>query len=186
MKRDIVITAVARRYAKAMLGAAIDQRNFSLVLDQMESFSDQLHQSPMLLVVFLNPAVPHDRKRKILNDVGGKMGFVPLTLNLLNSMIENGRLPMLEQVITSAEQQFLDRQGILVAEVVSARKLSAQEEQKLTRRLEAFTGKQVQLENRIDRTLIGGMITKIGTTLYDGTVVSQLEDLKTRIIEEKF
>jgi len=186
MKRDIIITAVARRYAKALLATAIDQRNFSLVLDQMESFNDQLQQSPMLLVVFLNPAVPQDRKRKILDDIGKKMGFVPLTVNLLNSMIENGRLHMLEQVITSAEQQFLDRQGILVAEVVSARKLSAQEEQKLTRKLESFTGKKVQVENRIDPTLIGGIITKIGTTLYDGTIVSQLEHLKAKIVEEKF
>jgi F-type H+-transporting ATPase subunit delta len=186
MKRDIVITSVARRYAKAMLGAAIDQRNFSLVLDQMESFNDQQHQSPMLLVVFLNPAVPQDRKRKILEEIGKKMGFVPLTLKLLNTMIENGRIHILDQVITSAEQQFLDRQGILVAEVISARKLSAQEEQKLTRKLESFTGKKVQVENSIDSALIGGVITKIGTTLYDGTVVSQLEHLKAKIVQDKF
>jgi F-type H+-transporting ATPase subunit delta len=110
--------------------------------------------------------------------------YQTLTLNFLNMLIRRDRLNLLDQIIISAEQQFLDRQGIVVVEVTTATRLSADQERQLAAKLEKFTGKKVQVENRVDPSLIGGVVTRIGTTLYDGSVEAQLQQLKARIQEE--
>jgi F-type H+-transporting ATPase subunit delta len=106
-----------------------------------------------------------------------------LTLNFLRTLIRRDRLKLLQQITVSAEQQFLERQGIVVVEVITARPLEPDEESRLVQSLEKFTGKKVQIDNHIDKTLIGGAITRIGTTMYDGSVITQLDQLKAKIAQ---
>jgi F-type H+-transporting ATPase subunit delta len=183
MNQTILISTAAKRYARAFLEVAIRQRSFSLVLEELETFRSQLLATPMLQQVFLNPALTPEKKKEVLDILGEKMKLQKLTLNFLNTLIRRDRLRLLQEIIVSAEQQFLERQGILVVEVFSAKRLRPEEEQKLTRKLEAFTGKKVQLENRIDANLIGGLITRIGSTLYDGSIEVQLQHLRSKIQE---
>jgi len=184
VKRDILISTPARRYAHALLDVSIKHRNFSIVLEELESFHKQLQENALLHQVFLNPAVPPVKKKKVLEDIAKKVGYQELTVNFLNTLIHRGRLNLLEQIVISAEQQFLERQGIIVVEVTTAKKLDSEDEKKLTTQLEAFTGKKVQLENRVNPSLIGGVVTKIGTTIYDGSVQTQLQHMKAKIISE--
>ncbi|PWT94067.1 MAG: ATP synthase F1 subunit delta [Acidobacteria bacterium] len=181
--KEVLISTPARRYAKALLDATIKQRNFSIVLEELEGFQKLLKENNLLRQVFLNPAVSPEQKKKILQDIGKKVGHQQLTTNFLNTLIHRGRLNLLEQITVSAEQQFLEKQGIIVVEVVTARKLDSEEEKKLSAQLEKFTGKKVQLENTVDSTLLGGVITRIGTTVYDGSIQAQLEQIKTKIIQ---
>jgi len=183
MKRDILISTVARRYSRAMLEVAIRQRNFSTVLEQLETFSDQLQKTPVLRTLFMNPAISSDTKQKVLKELSDKLNHQELTFLFLKTMIHRGRLNLLDQVVVSAEQQFLEKQGIMVVEVISAQRLLPDEQNRLIEKLQSFTGKKVQLENRVDPALIGGVITKIGTTLYDGSVQAQLQQLKSKIQE---
>jgi F-type H+-transporting ATPase subunit delta len=183
MNRDIVISTPARRYARALLEVAIKQRNFTLVLEELENIEKQFQQLPLMKQLFLNPALPQENKRRILEALAKRFGLQPLTLNFLKTLMRHDRLNLLEQVIVSMEQQFLERQGIVVVEVLTARRLDRQEESEMISTLETFTGKKVQLENHVNPGLIGGAVTRIGSTLYDGSVQAQLEQLKTRIIE---
>ena len=183
MKRDILISTPARRYAKALLEVALKQSNFSTVLEEMEMFRAHLQSVLMLKVLFLNPAIPNEKKKKVLEGLSTKMKFQQLTLNFLTTLIHRDRLNLLEQIGVSADQQYLERQGILVVGVTAAKKLEPGEQQKLTAKLEGFTGKKVRLENTINPALIGGAITRIGTTLYDGSVEAQLQQMRTRIQE---
>lgn len=183
MKRNILVSTTAKRYAKAVLEVAIKQHRFSEVLEELERFADHLETVSLLRSLFLNPAVPWETKRNVLAELAKKLDFQQITLNFLNTLIHRGRLKLLDQVIVSAEQQFLERQGIVVAQAITAQKLDPEEEKQLVLKLESFTGKKIQLENKIDPALVGGVITKIGTTLYDGSVVSQLDQLRARIEE---
>ncbi|MCI0612415.1 ATP synthase F1 subunit delta [bacterium] len=178
MSNKILVSAVARRYSKALLEASIKQKNFTSVLDELEMFRKQLSEVPLLRELFLNPAVPPQKRQKVLNDIGKKAGAHQLTLNFLRTLIHRDRLNLLDQIIVSAEQQFLERQGILVVEVITARPLEPEEERQLVARLEKFTGKKIQIDNHIDKSLVGGAITRIGTTLYDGSVTTQLDQMK--------
>lgn len=183
MNREILISTPAKRYAHALLDVAIKHRSFSIILEELETFRNQLKATPLLQQLFLNPAVTPQNKKEVLDVLSGKMKLQKLTVNFLNTLIRRDRIRLLPEIVVSAEQQFLERQGILVVEVLSAKRLRPEEEQKLIKKLEAFTGKKVQLENRIDTNLIGGLITRIGSTLYDGSVEAQLQQLKARIQE---
>jgi len=183
MRKEVLISAPARRYAKAFLEVAIKQRNFSATLAHLETFQSQMQQIPLLRTLFISPAVPPEKKKKVLEDLGRKLGLEKLVVNILNTLIHRRRLNLLGQVMASAEEQFLERQGIIVVEVASARRLKPQEEEKLRVKLEAVTGKKVQLENTVDASLVGGIITRIGTTYYDGSVAAQLQQMKEKIIE---
>jgi F-type H+-transporting ATPase subunit delta len=183
MKRDILISTVARRYARAMLEVSIRQRNFSTVLEQLENFTEVLNSTPLLKTLFLNPAISPATKQKVLKGLSDKMKFQELTFHFLKTLIHRDRLNLLEQIIVSAEQQFLEKQGIMVVEVISAQRLLPEEQNRLIEKLQGFTGKKVQLENHVDASLIGGVITRIGTTLYDGSVQAQLDQLRAKIQE---
>jgi F-type H+-transporting ATPase subunit delta len=183
MSKEVLVSAPARRYARAFLDAAIKQRNFTVVLEELETFDKQLQSVHVLREVFLNPAVPEDKRQKVLEEIGKKANMQQLTLNFLRTLIRRDRLKLLKQITVSAEQQFLERQGIVVVEVITARPLDPDEETRLVQSLEKFTGKKVQIENHIDKTLIGGAITRIGTTMYDGSVITQLDQLKAKIAQ---
>jgi F-type H+-transporting ATPase subunit delta len=183
VSNQVLVSAVARRYSKALLEASIKQKNFTSVLDELEMFRKQLGEVPALRELFLNPAVPPQKRQKVLNEIGKKTGTHQLTLNFLRTLVHRDRLNLLDQIIVSAEQQFLERQGIVVVEVVTARPLAPEEERKLVEKLEMFTGKKIQIDNHIDKSLVGGAITRIGTTLYDGSVITQLDQLKSIITQ---
>jgi F-type H+-transporting ATPase subunit delta len=183
MKRDILISTIARRYAKALLEASIKQRNFSTILEELENFSKTFETVPLLRTLFANPSISGDAKHRVLKELSAKSKFHELTFNFLRLIIHRDRLNLLEQVIISAEQQFLEKQGIMVVQVVTAQRLLPEEENSLVAKLQQFTGKKVQLENRVDPALIGGVVTRIGTTLYDGSIQAQLEHLRTKIQE---
>jgi F-type H+-transporting ATPase subunit delta len=181
VNNTVLVSAPARRYARALLDASIKQRNFTSVLDELEMFRKQLAEVALLRELFLNPAVPPDKRQKILNDIGKKAGTHQLTLNFLRTLIHRDRLNLLDQIIESAEQQFLERQGILVVEVITSRPLEPDEERQLVEKLEKFTGKKIQIDNHIDKSLVAGVVTRIGTTLYDGSITTQLDQLKSII-----
>jgi F-type H+-transporting ATPase subunit delta len=183
VRRDILISTPARRYAHALLDVSIKHRNFSLVLEDLEAFH-KLLENALLHQVFLNPVVPPAKKKKVLEDIAKKIGYQEITVNFLNTLIHHSRLNLLEQIVLSAEQQFLERQGIIVVEVTTAKRLDPEDEKKLTAQLESFTGKKVQLENRVNPSLIGGVVTKIGMTIYDGSVQTQLQQMKAKIVNE--
>src|SRR5262245_28774181 len=178
MRRSILISTPARRYARAMMEVTIKHRNFTQVLEELELFQKQIEEVPLLRQLFVTPAVPMDRKVKILKDLAARLKMQELTVNFLKTLMRRDRLGLLPEILASAEQQFLEKQGIVVVEVTTARRLDSEEEKGLVAKLEAFTGKRVQLENSIDPALIGGAVTRIGTTLYDGSVLAQLEQLK--------
>jgi F-type H+-transporting ATPase subunit delta len=183
MIADFMISSAAKRYATALLDASLKQKNFSSVIWELEIFQDQIKQVPLAKDVFLNPGIPNDKKDKILEDIGAKLKFQPLTLNFLKVLVRRGRTVLLPEILLSAQQQFMDRQGMVVVEVTTAKKLDEAQSKKLVAQLESFTGKKVQVENKVDPKLIGGAITQIGTTVYDGSVQASLVQIKNKIVE---
>ncbi len=183
MTTDALVSTPARIYATALLDAALKQKNFSAVLWELETFVTQMKQVPLAGEVFSNPAIPPEKKEKILESLGSKLQFQPLTLNFIMALVRRQRTLLLTQIILSAQQQFLDRQGIVVVEVTTPKKLDEVQSKNLNAHLEAFTGKKIQMENKVDPALIGGAITQIGTTVYDGSIQASLEQIKNKIVE---
>jgi F-type H+-transporting ATPase subunit delta len=177
---------VASRYARALVdlvtrpGATVDAR---VVAAQLETVEQVLQTSPELNQVLLSPAVNASKKRAVLERIGQSAGFSRLVLNFLNVLIDHRRINIFRDVRASFEQQLDERRGVVRVDVTSARPLGAQQQESLTKGLADFTGQQVRSTFAVDEELIGGVVTRIGSTIFDGSVRGQLEGLRRRLVE---
>jgi F-type H+-transporting ATPase subunit delta len=104
--------------------------------------------------------------------------------NFINLLIDRNRLPLLDEIIR-AYQKFLDeRLGIVRASVTAALPLDDGQRRALTAKLEEATGKRVRMDVSVDRNLLGGVVARVGSTIYDGTLLQQLKSVRERLVEE--
>jgi F-type H+-transporting ATPase subunit delta len=125
-----------------------------------------------------------DRRKFLLNEIADGLGFSTHIRNSSNLLIERNRLPLLDEIIR-AYQKFLDeRLGIVRASVTAALPLDDGQRRELTAKLEKATGKRVRMEVSVDHNLLGGVVARVGSTIYDGTLLQQLKAVRERLVEE--
>jgi F-type H+-transporting ATPase subunit delta len=174
----------ANRYARALLDVAIKER---ADLDQIErelaSFADLFKQHPALEKVLLNPAVPAPRKRDAFQQIVKSARPAPVLGKLLVLLAERDRLVLLPDLLGAYRERLLDHQKVVRAEVTTASPLGAERAQAIEKRLSEVTGRTVTLRTQVDPSLIGGVVARIGSTVYDGSVTTQLQKMKQRLVE---
>lgn len=172
---------VARRYAAALADVVTARGEAREVQEELSAWEQMMQSSGQLLVVFSNPTIPYDQKRKVLNALIARVKVRPTTENFLKVLLQNQRLAELSEVNKRFTQVLDERSGVVSADVTTARPVSADAQEALRTRLAAMTGKNVRLKFKTDEELIGGMVTRIGSTVYDGSVRNQLERVKAKI-----
>ena len=176
--------AAAIRYARALFDvAAKEQTDLQHVEDQLAAFIDLFTEHPTLAKVMLNPAVPVPRKRAAVLELTTRLGTAPILAKLLALLAERDRLVVLPDLLASYRDRLMDHQNVVRAEVTTATPLSRDRAQEIERRLEHVTGRTVIVSTRIDPAIIGGLVARIGSTVYDASVTGQLERMRTRLIE---
>jgi F-type H+-transporting ATPase subunit delta len=175
------VQTVARRYAAALADVVTARGEAREVQEELSRWEQMMQSSGQLLVVFSNPTIPYDQKRKVLNALIARVKVRPTTENFLKVLLQNQRLAELSEVNKRFAQVLDERSGVISADVVTARPVSADAQEALRTRLAAMTGKNVRLQFKTDEELIGGMVTRIGSTVYDGSVRNQLERVKAKI-----
>jgi F-type H+-transporting ATPase subunit delta len=139
-----------------------------------------MQANEQLREVFRNPTVPYEQKRKVLTALIARSRVRPTTANFLQVLLQNQRLADLGEVNKRFAQVLDERSGVASAEVTTARPVPESSQNALRAKLSKLTGKDVRLSFKTDEELIGGMVTRIGSTIYDGSVRNQL-----RLAEEK-
>ena len=104
------------------------------------------------------------------------------TANFLRVLLQNGRIGDLSEVNNRFTSILEERSGTVSAEVISARELPVAEREEFKINLEKLTGKNVKIAYSIDESIIGGAVTRIGSTVYDGSVKTKLENLKEQLV----
>lgn len=180
----MVSRTVARRYAKGLLEAALEtdeagvEKTIRRELDRLVT-SVRGHAALRLLLV--NPAVHWERKAGIMQELGERLGLHPLLLRFLRHAAAKERLDHLG-IIAEVYGEVVDaHRGVVTAEVTAARDLGDEEEEALRSRLEETTGKEVRLRTGTDPELLGGLVTRIGDVLYDGSLRSHLRRIRRRL-----
>ena len=130
-----------------------------------------------LLEAFSNPTVAYPQKEKILSELITRTKVRPTTANFLRVLLKNQRLGELSQVNAKFAQVLDDRSGVVSAQVTSARPVSAGTKSALEAKLAGATGKKIRLSFATDESLLAGIVTRIGSTIYDGSVRNQLKRL---------
>lgn len=175
------VTAVARRYAEAMADVAIARNQAEVIAGELRGFAEMMKSSRELYEVFASPVLSQDEKGKVLAALIARTRPGQAVANLLKIMLRHYRLHHLEAVYEQFRREMNERKGIVLAKVTTAGPVTAAEQQMLGRRIQEMTGKQVQLEFDTDPSLIGGAVTRIGSTVYDGSIRTQLEGIKQRL-----
>ena len=174
----------AIRYARALLDVAVkEQADLEAVEHDLSQFADLFTQFPLLQKVLVNPAVPVPRKRAAVADLLAQARFTPIVSKLLALLADRDRLVLLPDLLAAYRDRLLDHRGVVRAEVTTAAPLDAPRAEAIRKGLAALTGRTVLLATNIDPSIVGGLVARIGSTVYDGSVTRQLEKMKERLVE---
>jgi F-type H+-transporting ATPase subunit delta len=174
----------ALRYARALLDVAVKEKaDLDLIENELSQFADLFTQYPLLEKVLLNPAVPVPRKRAAVSDLLVQAKFTPIVSKLLALLADRDRLVLVPDLLKAYSDRLLDFRGVVRAEVTTALALEPQRAAAIQKGLAAVTGRTVLLATKIDPAIIGGLVARIGSTVYDGSVTRQLEKMKERLTD---
>jgi F-type H+-transporting ATPase subunit delta len=174
----------AARYARALADVVLDAKlNTTEVEQQLEDFAATFAGSKDLKELLLNPSISAQKRVAILDKINGRVGCGPQVRNFLAVLIRHERLGALGEILEEYRQEMNRRLSISDAEVVTARPLEDQERAALEGQVSVLAGhNKVNATFREDKSLIGGAIVRIGSTIYDGSVRGRLERLKERLV----
>jgi F-type H+-transporting ATPase subunit delta len=169
----------ATRYARALLDVAVkEQVNLDQIESDLSQFVDLFTQHPTLAKVLLNPAVPVPRKRAAVGDLLAHAAFSPILSKLILLLADRDRLVLLPDLLASYRDRLLDHQRVVRAVVTTAVTIDAARTEAIQRGLATLTGRTVRLSMQTDPAIIGGVVARIGSTVYDASVTRQLEKMR--------
>ena len=153
----------AIRYARALLDVAVKEKgDLQRIEEELAAFVDLFTQHPTLEKVLLNPVVPGGRKQAAVAELTARLKTSSILGKLIALLAERDRLVLLPDLLASYRERLLDYQNVVRAEV---------------------TGRTVTLATKVNPSIIGGVIARIGSTVYDGSVTTQLQKMKQKLVE---
>ena len=173
---------VARRYAAALADVVLKSGETNVVQTELKTWEEMMNANGDLQTAFRSPAIQHQSKEKVLDNLLEKTKPSKTTANFLRVLLRNSRLTDLGEINERFSLVLAERSGVVSAQITSARPLGETEKAELKTNLEKLTSKTVNLTFDINEELIGGVVTKIGSTVYDGSIKTQLQQLKEQLI----
>jgi F-type H+-transporting ATPase subunit delta len=174
----MVTGSLGRRYARAILDLATEQKNLDKVGGDLHALAAAMKESAELVSVLTNPAIRRADRRKVIETLLGKFGATQLSKTVVSLLLDRERLASLPSISRELDAMIVARGGRVSAEVTSAQPLSKGQVDQITAALEKISGKKVDLVKREDPALLGGVVAKLGDTVYDGSLRTQLRTLR--------
>ena len=173
----------AIRYARALFDVALKEGDIQQVGHDVSGFTRVVGSHDVLSRALVNPAVPAPRKRAVVEQLLAQAGkFSPVVSKLLLLLAERDRLALLPEIAAAYEQRLMDHAKVVRAELTTAVPLTSDRVTALQQGLANLTGRQVQLQTKVDPGIIAGAVARIGSTVYDGSVTTQLQKVKERLV----
>ncbi len=177
------MSALTLRYAHAFASvAASNHLDASAAQQQLRDFSDTLAGSRELREVLMNPSIVNEQKLKVLDAIAGRIGMMGQVRNFLAVIMDHQRLAELDEILTEYHEIADEQSGLAEAEITSARPLNDEDRAELEAQLAKVAGGRVRATYREDATLLGGAVVRIGSTVYDGSLRGQFQQLKQRLV----
>ncbi len=173
----------ASRYARALLDVAIAQSDPSRVEGDLSTLSTLLTEHPELPQALTNPRIPVAARSSLIGALTERAGVDSIVARLLVLLVERGRFELFPDIVDVYGERLLAHRRIVRAHVTSATPLAPEHQDALRQGLSRVTGKDVQIEVDTDPALIGGIVARIGSTVYDGSVRTQLQKVRQQLVE---
>jgi F-type H+-transporting ATPase subunit delta len=172
---------IAQHYADALAEVAISQKSADKVRRELRDFLALLRESAQLGVLLGSPAVSRANKHAVAGALVERMGASRTLRNFLFVVIDQRRVGLLPEIQQAFDARLDDLEGVARADVTTARELNERERKQLRTVLERLSGRRVEANYQLDPALIAGAVVRVGSTIYDGSVRTQLERLRVKL-----
>ena len=170
--------AIAKRYAKALVQIGAEEGLVDKFSGELSRFTTVLSENAGLTSVFSNPAYGAEAKREILKGIIAKLSISTNMANFLQLLLDRNRLPFLPQITENYNKLADDLSGVIRPTLTSGLPLEEGQIEGIRASLAKSTGKKVVLQVKVDPSLIGGVVTKIGDKVFDGSIKTQLAKIQ--------
>jgi F-type H+-transporting ATPase subunit delta len=172
------------QYANALADIALAQGAAVPVTQQLKDFAAAYASSAELRNFLASPAVSKTEKRGVAEKISARLGASKIVRNFLFVVIDHQRTPLLPEISESFQNVVRERQGVAEAEILSPTALNDSQKKEMTQTLEKLTGKNVETKFSLDTNLLGGVLVRVGDTIYDGSLRNRLNGLRERLAAE--
>jgi F-type H+-transporting ATPase subunit delta len=169
----------ARAFADVVLGGEVSADQVNL---QLNDFLSTLHESADLRQALFNPALAADVRVRVIDALAPRLHLSREVRNFLAVMLRHDRMSAIGEIVAEYRAEMDRRQGISEVEVISARRLDADERSQMEQQVARLAGTRVRARFREDNSLIGGAVVRIGSTIYDGSVRGRLDRMKQELV----
>jgi F-type H+-transporting ATPase subunit delta len=178
-----LIRIIAKRYAKALVELSHEKNIVDETRNDLAAFAGAVDSQATLQKLFASPAFTPEAKRTVIAELAGRLGLQRTTKHFIEFLAETGRIRYFREVREAFEELLAERQNRAVARLTTAAPLQAGEIAEIGKQLESLTGKQVEVDAKVDPSLIGGARAQIGSVIYDGAISSQLGKMRERLVK---
>lgn len=177
------MASFAPRYARAFADVAQSAHlDMDAAARQMSDFAQTLDGSSELRDVLESPSIEMDEKLKVLDAIAGRIAMFPQVRNFIAVILEHRRLAELDDILEQYKQVMDEDAGITDVRITSARPLNAEDRAQLEMQIAGKAGGRVRASYAEDASLLGGAVVEIGSTIYDGSVRAQLQQIEQRLV----
>lgn len=177
------MSVAANRYAKALIDVlypSVAEQGY----EQLQRVAELLQSEPDARRLFQNPTVPSEKRKALLKEIGDALGLIPPIQNFVEILIEKNRLDVFDEIIKAYQKAMDERMGVVRASVCTAQPMDSVQTRELAAKLEQMTGKRVKMEVSVDPALLGGVVARVGSSIYDGSLRQQLRAFKSSIVQD--
>ncbi len=177
--------ASAARYARALLDVVIQEGDPEQVEQELSAVADLYVGNPELRKALTSPAVPVAAKRRVVEALVARAQPAPVLGKLMLILVDRNRLALLPELAAVYRERLMEHRQIVRADVTTAVPLRPDQVTQFEERLAAATGRHVTMTTSVDPSLIGGAVARVGSTVYDGSIATQLAKMRERLEEQR-
>ncbi len=175
---------LAGRYARALLDS-IPNKDAAEEVDRfLCSLGEALEESREFRDLLYDPAFPRKTRESVLRSLAERSGMIVQVANFLSAVVNHDRATSLPSIAKMFHEEREAAMGVVPAEITTARTLDDDLKERTLRVLEQITGRKVRLTSQVDPGILGGAVTKVGSTVYDGSIRTQLAQLRREMTQE--
>jgi len=179
-----LIRTIAKRYAKALVELSEANKSVDKTKADLTDFVAAVEAQSSMQKLFSSPVFTAENKKAVIKELSAKLGMQPLTQRFVEHLAETGRIRYVKDVYEAFLDILSERQNRASVKLTTAITVNSGDLADIKRKLEGLTGKQVDLDSKVDAALIGGAKAQIGSVIYDGTIKNQLGKMREQMMNK--
>ena len=178
------VTSLSRRYAKALFEVALEHDVAGEVASELAKLGSLVKGIPHVVELLSSPTLSSVKKEELLSELVYGSSLTTYTANFLKVLVDNGRFRLIFEIIRGYQEAEDEHKGIREVEITTPFSLSEGEKKIIFGNLKKVVGEKIRIKERIDPEIVGGIIIRVGSTVYDGSITHSMERMRRDMIAQ--